>query len=462
MRKAKRENDLGRDPIGKLLLRLAVPTVTAQLVNALYNIVDRMYIGHIQGVGDLALTGLGVCFPVIMFVSALSALVGMGGGSRAVVRMGSGDPEGANRILGSCATLLVILSVIFTVVLQLVKEPMLLLFGATENTLPYALDYLGIYLTGTLFVELSLGLNFFITAQGFSTVGMATVLIGAVVNIVLDPILIFGFGMGVSGAALATITAQGVSAVWVVCFLLGKRTKLRLQRQFARLDWKVLAPVLALGVSPFIMQSTESLVNIAFNSSLKAYGGDPAVGAMTICSSIMQVFYLLFQGLSQGGQPIVGYNYGAGNLDRVKKTFRLVFTCSLVFSTLSCLAIELFPGMFVAMFNDKPELVEIAVWTLRVYAAGMFMLGIQNSCQQTFVALGQAKISLFLALLRKIILLIPLIFILPNFIDNKVLAVFLAEPAADILAALTTGGMFLWRFPRILRERENELRKQSA
>ena len=419
MRKAKRENDLGRDPIGRLLLRLAVPTVTAQLVNALYNIVDRMYIGHIEGVGDLALTGLGVCFPVIMFVSALSALVGMGGGSRAVVRMGAGDPEGANAILGNCATLLVVLSVVFTILLQLVKEPMLYLFGATDNTIGYALDYLTIYLWGTIFVEISLGLNFF-------------------------------------------ITAQGVSAVWVVCFLMGRRTKLRLQRHFARLDWKVLSPVLALGVSPFIMQSTESLVNIAFNSSLKAYGGDPAVGAMTICSSIMQVFYLLFQGLSQGGQPIVGYNYGAGNLDRVRKTFRLVFTCSLVFSTLSCLAIELFPGMFVAMFNDKPELVEIAVWTLRVYAAGMFMLGIQNSCQQTFVALGQAKISLFLALLRKIILLIPLIFILPHFIANQVLAVFLAEPAADILAALTTGGMFFWRFPRILRERENELKKQSA
>ena len=462
MRKAKRENDLGRDPIGRLLLRLAVPTVTAQLVNALYNIVDRMYIGHIEGVGDLALTGLGVCFPVIMFVSALSALVGMGGGSRAVVRMGAGDPEGANAILGNCATLLVVLSVVFTILLQLVKEPMLYLFGATDNTIGYALDYLTIYLWGTIFVEISLGLNFFITAQGFSTVGMATVLIGAVINIVLDPILIFGFNMGVQGAALATITAQAVSAVWVVWFLLGKRTKLRLQRRFARLDWKVLAPVLALGVSPFIMQSTESLVNIAFNSSLKAYGGDPAVGAMTICSSIMQVFYLLFQGLSQGGQPIVGYNYGAGNLDRVKKTFRLVFTCSLVFSTLSCLAIELFPGMFVAMFNDKPELVEIAVWTLRVYAAGMFMLGIQNACQQAFVALGQAKISLFLALLRKIILLIPFVFILPHFIANQVLAVFLAEPAADILAALTTGGMFFWRFPRILRERENELKKQSA
>ena len=462
MRKAKRENDLGRDPIGRLLLRLAVPTVTAQLVNALYNIVDRMYIGHIEGVGDLALTGLGVCFPVIMFVSALSALVGMGGGSRAVVRMGAGDPEGANAILGNCATLLVVLSVVFTILLQLVKEPMLYLFGATDNTIGYALDYLTIYLWGTIFVEISLGLNFFITAQGFSTVGMATVLIGAVINIVLDPILIFGFNMGVQGAALATITAQAVSAVWVVWFLLGKRTKLRLQRRFARLDWKVLAPVLALGVSPFIMQSTESLVNIAFNSSLKAYGGDPAVGAMTICSSIMQVFYLLFQGLSQGGQPIVGYNYGAGNLDRVKKTFRLVFTCSLIFSTLSCLAIELFPGMFVAMFNDKPELVEIAVWTLRVYAAGMFMLGIQNACQQIFVALGQAKISLFLALLRKIILLIPFVFILPHFIANQVLAVFLAEPAADILAALTTGGMFFWRSPRILRERENELKKQSA
>lgn len=457
MRKEKRENDLGRDPVGKLLFRLAVPTVTAQLVNALYNIVDRMYIGHIEGVGDLALTGLGICFPVLMFVSALSALVGMGGGSRAVVRMGSGDQEGANAILGSCATLLVILSVIFTLVFQGIKEPMLYLFGATDNTIGYALDYLTIYLWGTIFVELSLGLNFFITAQGFSTVGMATVLIGAVINIVLDPVFIFGFGMGVKGAALATITAQGVSAVWVVCFLLGKRTKLRLQRRFARLNWKVLSPVLALGISPFIMQSTESLVNIAFNSSLKAYGGDPAVGAMTICSSIMQVFYLLFQGLSQGAQPIVGYNYGAGNLDRVKKAFRLLFICALTFSTLSCLAIELFPGMFVAMFNDKPELVEIALWTLRVYAAGMFMLGIQNSCQQTFVALGQAKISLFLALLRKVILLIPLIFILPHFLENKVLAVFLAEPAADILAAIITGSLFFWRFPKLLRAREAEL-----
>ena len=453
----KRQNDLGRDPIGPLLVRLAVPTVTAQLVNALYNIVDRMYIGHMEGTGDLALTGLGVCFPVIMFVSAISALVGMGGGSRAVVRMGAGHEEEANAILGSCATLLVALGLAVTVLFLAIQEPMLYLFGATENTIGFAKDYLTIYLAGSIFVELSLGLNYFITAQGFSTIGMATVLIGAVVNIVLDPILIFNFGMGVKGAALATITAQGVSAVWVVCFLLGKRTKLRLQRRFARLNWKVLAPVLALGVSPFIMQSTESLVNIAFNASLKTYGGDPAVGAMTICSSIMQVFFLLFQGISQGAQPIIGYNYGSGQLDRVKKAFRLMLLCAFVFSTTVCLSIELLPGLFVAIFNDDPALVEIAIWTLRVYAAGMFMLGIQSACQQTFVALNQAKISLFLALLRKVILLIPLILLLPMVLSDKVLAVFLAEPAADIAASVVTGSVFLWRFPKILAEREAQI-----
>ena len=459
---ARRENDLGRDPVGKLLLRLAVPTVTAQLVNALYNIVDRIYIGHIQGVGDLALTGLGVCFPVILFVSAISILVGLGGASRAVVRMGEGKLETANTILGSCTTLLVVLGLAATVFFLLVQEPMLYLFGATENTIGYAKDYLTIYLYGSIFVELSMGLNYFITSQGFSTMGMLTVIIGAIINIVLDPVFIFGFGMGVQGAALATILAQAVSAVWVVRFLMGRRTKLRLQRRYLRLNWKVLAPVLALGVSPFIMQATESLVNIAFNSSLKAYGGDPAVGAMTICSSIMQVFSLLFQGLSQGGQPIIGFNYGAGQLDRVNRTFRLLFVASLVFSCATFAALQLFPGMFVSLFNDKPELVEIAVWALHIYAAGIFMLGVQFSCQQTFVALGQTRISLFLALLRKVILLIPLIFILPNFFSDKVFGVFLAEPAADILAATTTGCLFFWRFPRILSARQAELDQKTA
>ena len=314
---AKPTNDLGRDRVGTLLVRLALPAIAAQLINALYNIVDRMYIGHIDGVVDLALTGMGVCFPVLMFISALSALVGMGGGSRAAIRMGEGREDLANEILGSCAALLAVISAAVTVVFQLLKEPMLLLFGASGNTIGYAADYLGVYLWGTLFVQVSLGLNNFITTQGFSTYSMATVVIGAVTNIVLDPIFIFGFGMGVKGAALATILAQGVSALWVLSFLRGRRTRLRLQARCLRLRWSILAPVVAIGVSPFIMQSTESLVNIALNSSLKHYGGDLYVGAMTIASSIMQVLWMPFQGLAQGAQPIIGYNYGAGSLDRV-------------------------------------------------------------------------------------------------------------------------------------------------
>ena len=454
---AKRENDLGRDPIGKLLLRLALPSVMAQLVNALYNIVDRMYIGHIPEVGDLALTGLGVCFPVLMFVSAISSLVGMGGGSRAVVRMGEGKEDQANAILGSCTALLILLSVLVTAGFLAVKEPMLYLFGATDNTIAYASDYLTVYLWGTIFVELSLGLNFFITAQGFSTMSMATVIIGAVINIVLDPVFIFGLNMGVRGAALATVIAQGVSAVWVLRFLTGKRTKLRLQKRFFRVSPAVLAPVLALGVSPFIMNATESLVNIAFNTSLKTAGGDPAVGAFTICSSIMQVFFLLLQGIAQGAQPIIGFNYGAGRLDRVRQTFRLLLICALAFSCTVWAALELFPGAFVALFNDKPQLVTIAVRSLQIYAGGMFILGIQTGCQQTFVALGQAKISLFLALLRKVILLIPLIYLLPLFFSDQVFAIFLAEPVADILAALSTGTLFFFRFPRILEHRRQQL-----
>lgn len=455
---AKPTNDLGRDRVGTLLVRLALPAIAAQLINALYNIVDRMYIGHIEGVGDLALTGLGVCFPVLMFISALSALVGMGGGSRAAIRMGEGREDLANEILGSCAALLAVISAAVTVVFQLLKEPMLLLFGASGNTIGYAADYLGVYLWGTLFVQVSLGLNNFITTQGFSTYSMATVVIGAVTNIVLDPIFIFGFGMGVKGAALATILAQGVSALWVLSFLRGRRTRLRLQARCLRLRWSILAPVVAIGVSPFIMQSTESLVNIALNSSLKHYGGDLYVGAMTIASSIMQVLWMPFQGLAQGAQPIIGYNYGAGSLDRVKRCFSLMLRFSLLLSVAGWAAVELFPGVFVALFNNKPELVALAVRVLRIYMAGFFMMGLQSACQQTFVALGQARVSLFLALLRKVILLIPLIYLLPLLLTgNQVFAVYLAEPAADLLAATATGLVFLRRFPRILEARRKQL-----
>lgn len=455
---AKPTNDLGRDRVGTLLVRLALPAIAAQLINALYNIVDRMYIGHIEGVGDLALTGLGVCFPVLMFISALSALVGMGGGSRAAIRMGEGREDLANEILGSCAALLAVISAAVTVVFQLLKEPMLLLFGASGNTIGYAADYLGVYLWGTLFVQVSLGLNNFITTQGFSTYSMATLVIGAVTNIVLDPIFIFGFGMGVKGAALATILAQGVSALWVLSFLRGRRTRLRLQARCLRLRWSILAPVVAIGVSPFIMQSTESLVNIALNSSLKHYGGDLYVGAMTIASSIMQVLWMPFQGLAQGAQPIIGYNYGAGSLDRVKRCFSLMLRFSLLLSVAGWAAVELFPGVFVALFNNKPELVALTVRVLRIYMAGFFMMGLQSACQQTFVALGQARVSLFLALLRKVILLIPLIYLLPLLLTgNQVFAVYLAEPAADLLAATATGLVFLRRFPRILEARRKQL-----
>ena len=455
---AKRTNDLGNDPVPQLLLRLALPAVTAQVVNALYNIVDRMYLGHMKPDGDLAITGVGVAFAIIMFISALSALVGMGGGSRAAIRTGEGRTDLAEEILGNCTLLILLISAAVMAVFLPFQRPMLLMMGASPETIDYAVNYLTIYLCGTVFVQISLALNNFITTQGFSTISMFTVIIGAVTNIVLDPIFIFGLDMGVQGAALATIIAQAVSAIWVLAFLTGKRTKLKIRLKYLRLKPKVLLPVVAIGVSPFIMQSTESLVNISFNSSLLKYGGNVYVGAMTICSSIMQVLSMIFQGLAQGAQPIVGYNYGAGKLDRVRKAFRLLITAGAVYAVSAWLLVQLFPHVFVALFNDKPELVEAAVWALRIYLACFFMLGVQFSCQQTFVALGQAKVSLFLALLRKIILLIPLIYILPHILTgNQVFAVYVAEPVADALAATTTGLMFAWKFPRILRRREKEL-----
>lgn len=453
----KRVNDLGRDPIGPLLLRLALPSVTAQLVNALYNIVDRMYIGHIPGEGKLALTGVGVTFAVIMLISALASLVCVGGGARAAIHMGEGNNDRAEEILGNCTLLMVFIAVVVTGGFWFIREPMLLLFGATENTVGYGSDYLGIYLLGTLFVMASVGLNTFISTQGFSTVAMCTVLIGAVCNIVLDPVFIFVFDMGVRGAALATVLSQLVSALWVLRFLTGPRTRLRIRRRYLRLRWTILGPVLAIGVSPFMMQATESALNVAFNSSLKAYGGDLAVGAMTIAASVMQVLATLFMGFSQGASPIIGYNYGAGQSDRVRKTVRLLVTIGLSIAVAFWLLLELFPQMFVMVFNDDPELVDYGVWALRIYGAGIFAMGIQHGCQQSFVALGQAKISLFLAVLRKLVLLIPLIYILPNFFADKVFAVFLAEPVSDILAATTTGILFFTRLPKILHRREEEL-----
>lgn len=447
----KTTTDLGKDSLGKLLLKLAIPAILAQLVNMLYNIVDRIYIGHIPKEGALALTGIGLCFPVLMLVMAFSCLIGMGGAPRAAIYMGKGENEKAQKILGNCVTVLIVISILLTAFFLLLGEPLLYLFGASEDTIGYALPYMRIYVCGTIFVQFALGLNSFITTQGFATISMATVIIGAALNIVLDPVFIYACHMGVRGAALATILSQAVSALWVVGFLCGKKTKLKIRKKDLPLKKEYILPVLALGVSPFVMQSTESLINISFNTSLSKYGGDMAVGAMTILTSVMQLVWMPLSGLTQGAQPIISFNYGAGNQERVKKTFGMLLGCALGFSFVMGGIVMLFPQVFVSIFNkNSKELVEISVWAMRIFMAGTLVLGIQSACQQTFLALGQAKISLFLACLRKIILMIPLIFILPHFFENKVFGVFLAEPVSDIIAVIVTGTAFFISFPKIL------------
>lgn len=433
----KQATDLGKGSVGKLLFQLALPAIIAQLVNVLYNIVDRIFIGRMPN-GELAMAGVGVAFPIIMIVSAFSALVGMGGAPLAAIKMGEKDNDGAEKIMTNSFSALVIIAIILTVSLLIFKENILWAFGASKDTIGYANDYIGIYLIGTIFVQIGLGLNPFINTQGFAKTGMITVLIGAIINIVLDPILIFGFNMGVKGAALATISAQFVSAVWVLLFLVGKKSVLKIRKQYIIPSLKVIGPILLLGISPFIMQATESLVIISMNNNLAKYGGDLAIGAMTIMSSVMQIILLPMMGLTQGAQPIISFNYGADKLDRVRKTFRLLLVSCLVYTTLMWGAIMMFPQVFVSIFNSNPQLVEITVWSMRIYFAGILLFGAQIACQQTFLALGQAKISMILALLRKIILLIPLIFILPVFFENKLQGVLTAEPVADITAAIVT------------------------
>ncbi len=450
--KEKKEANLGEDRIGGLLFKLALPAILAQVINLLYNLVDRMYIGHIAEVGSVALTGLGVTMPFIMCVSAFAALVSMGGAPRASIMMGRGNKEEAERILGNCTSMLVLVAVIVTVVSQIWGQDILLLFGASESTLPYAWAYMQIYSLGTIFVQLALGLNAFINAQGFARTGMLTVVIGAVCNIILDPIFIFGLHMGVRGAALATILSQGVSCVWIVRFLLGKETTLRIRKGNLKIRPKTVGPCIALGVAPFIMQFTESVLNICFNTSLLKYGGDVAVGAMTILSSVMQMSMLPIQGLTQGAQPIIGFNYGAKKMDRVKKTFRLLLVSCVAFTAVIWLICMILPQVFILIFTDQAELIAFTKWAIRIYMAVSVIFGVQISCQQTFIALGNAKTSVFLALLRKVILLIPLIYILPAFMEDKLMAVFLAEPVADVIAVTTTSILFYRTYRTLDRE----------
>lgn len=440
--KMSKEVDLGKESVGKLLLILALPAITSQVINALYNMVDRMYIGHIPNIGSDALTGVGVCFPIIMIISATAFLFGMGGAPRAGIFMGKQDNKMAERIMGNCFVTLSLVSIILTVLVLAFQEPLLYLFGASSNTIGYAKDYMTIYAIGTIFVQLTLGLNAFISTQGFSTISMLTVLIGAITNIILDPIFIFGFNLGVRGAAIATVISQALSAIWAVYFLLSKKSILRLKKSNFKIEKDIILPCIALGIAPFVMQSTESILVLCFNTSLLKYGGDLAVGAMTILSSIMQFAMLPLQGMTQGGQPIISYNYGAKKLDRVKKAFKLQTIACFIYAALIELIVMFAPSLLVSIFTNDPELAKMSIWALRIYMASVALMGIQISCQQTFIAFGNAKISVFLAFFRKIVVLIPLIFILPMFIENQVFAVFLAEPIADALAVLMTMILF--------------------
>lgn len=442
------DDKLGTAPIGKLVISMAIPAVIAQLVNVLYNIVDRMYIGHIPEVGAKALTGVGICFPILMLISAFSAFVGSGGAPLAAIQLGKGNRDEAEKILGNGVTILICFSILLTTLFMVFKKPFLYAFGASDETIVYALEYITIYLCGTVFVQASIGLNTFITSQGQATIAMLSVLIGAIINIILDPIFIFGFDMGVKGAALATVISQACSAIWVVYFLLSKKSSIRIRLHHLKPNLKIIGSVAALGVSPFVMQATESLINIVFNSGLQHYGGDLYVGSMTILQSVMQLFIMPVQGITMGTQPIISYNYGAKNFDRVKKTFKCSLAVTFTVTCVCSLAALFFPTVFASMFTKDAELIALIKVVMPIFMAGIWIFGVQMACQSAFMGMGQAKISLFLALLRKVILLIPFALILPHFMG--VMGIYWAEPIADILAATTTGILFLINFKKIL------------
>ena len=450
------KKDMGTGSVKKLMLQMAIPAVVGQFINLLYNVVDRIYIGHIPEVGGLALTGVGLFTPILMLITAFAMLAGAGGAPRAAIAMGKGDTDTAEKILANCFSVLMILAVVLTAVFYVFSPTLLRLFGASDATIPYALTYGRIYIAGSIFVLIVMGMNTFITTQGFAKFSMLTTVIGAVINIILDPIFIFVLDMGVAGAALATVLSQAVSALWIIRFLTGKTTILKLKVSNMKLQRHIILPCLALGISSFVMISTESLLSISFTSSLARFGGDLAVGAMTVLTSINQLVSMPLMGICQGGQPLISYNYGARKLDRVKEAFYCQFGVCVGYSTVFWLVLMLLPKMFAGIFTSDIALVDYTTWALRIFLAGVFSVGFQISCQQAFMALGQAKISLLLACLRKLILLIPLIFILPLFMENKSLAVFLAEPVSDIVAATVTTFTFFRFFIRLIKGKTEE------
>lgn len=446
-----KETRMGSAPLGRLMLSMGIPTLIAQLINILYNIVDRIYIGHISGVGPQALIGIGLCVPVITLIAAFSQFAGFGGSPLAAISLGKGDREQAEKIVANAFSLLIIFAAVLMTVFYLIKKPFMYMFGASDDTYPFADAYLSIYLLGTLFVQLSLGMNSFITAQGQTRISMCTVLIGAISNIILDPIFIFLLNMGIRGAAIATVISQFFSAVWTISFLTSERASLKLKFRYMPLDAGIIRRIASLGISPFFMASTESLITVIFNRGMFIYGSDLYVGSITILQSIMSMIFTPISGFGQGVQPIISYNYGAGNIDRVKECTRKIITLALSVSMILSLSVIFFPDGVISLFTNDRELLAICRRAVPIFLAGMTIFGIQSGCQQSFMALGQAKKAFFFALFRKVILLVPLALILPA-VTGSVYGLYFAEPISDALSA-TVCGLTFWRFIRTLGNR---------
>ena len=443
-----KEKKMATEAIGKLMISMAVPSIIAQIINILYSIVDRIYIGHIKGVGMEALTGVGVTFPIITLISAFSAFVGAGGAPLAAIWLGKGDRKRAEKILGNGVTLLVFFTVILMAFFYAFQKPLLYLFGASNATIGYAVSYISIYLAGTIFVELALGLNAFIISQGQSRTAMMAVLLGAASNIILDPIFIFALGMGVKGAAYATVISQALSALWTVGFLISRKSSLTIKWQAMKPDFPVIGNVMALGISPFIMRATESLISIVLNNGLQKYGGDIYVGSLTIMQSVMQMYSAPLGGFTQGVQPIISYNFGAGNFDRVKKLYRSMITVCFLFAAMATVLVMIFPGFFAGMFTNDAQLIALVEKMMPIFMCGMLIFGLQQGIQPTFLALGQAKLSLFIAIFRKVILLVPLALVLP--LKFGVMGIYYAEPVSDVLSAVTATVLFLLNIKKIV------------
>ena len=439
---------MATESIGRLMAGMTLPAILAQIINILYSIIDRIYIGHMEGVGANALTGVGVTFCITVFISAFSGFINSGAAPLAAIWLGKQDRDHAEKILGNSVTFLVLCTVVLMGIFYAFQRPLLYQFGASDATIGYAMDYLTIYLAGTLFVEIALGLNAFIICQSQPRTAMYSVLIGAIANIILDPIFIFGFQMGVKGAAIATVISQAFSAAWVMAFLLGKKSSLKIRLKFLKPDRGILVSIFSLGISPFIMRATESFISIVLNHGLQAYGGDLHVGALTIMQSVMQLFSAPIGGFTQGMTPIISYNYGAGNFERVKQLYRWMIGLCFGFMLVTTATTMLFPGFYAGFFTNETQLIELVRRVMPVFMAGMMVFGLQNGIQPTFLALGQAKISLFIAVLRKIILLIPLAIILPHFMG--VMGVYYAEPVSDILSATTASVLFMLNIRKIL------------